>query len=70
MSNCIEYLDLHQTYVEALRRWSAASLIKDERGCQVAEKERDLGFRNVSRHRETCSQCANESDRTAEAHRN
>jgi hypothetical protein len=58
MSNCLEYLNLHQTYVEALRRWSAASVIKDARECYVAEKARDLGFRNVSRHRETCSQCA------------
>jgi hypothetical protein len=58
MSNCLEYLNLHQTYVEALGRWSAASLIKDDRECNVAEKERDLGFRNLSLHTETCSQCA------------
>jgi hypothetical protein len=60
MSNCLEYLHLHQTYVEALRRWSAASLIQDERECHAAEKERDFGFRNVLRHRESCSQCAME----------
>jgi len=58
MSCCVEYLRLHQLYVQALRRWSEAMLINDGSECDAAEEERDSGFRNISRHRQTCPQCA------------
>jgi hypothetical protein len=62
MSKCPEYFDLHQNYVEALRRWSEASLGNDEAKRRAAEDERDVAFRKVWQHRETCSQC--DSDRS------
>jgi hypothetical protein len=61
MSNCLEYLDLHHSYIQTLRRWSEAALINDELECRAAEQDRDIAFRRVSRHRESCPQCEMEA---------
>jgi hypothetical protein len=57
MSKCPEYFDLYQSYVQALRRWSEASFGNDEPKCRAAGEERDIAFRKVMQHRETCPQC-------------
>jgi hypothetical protein len=57
MSCCLEYLRLHQIYVQALRRWSEALLSGDEREYDAAGEDRDREFLNISRHRQTCPRC-------------
>ena len=57
MSCCLEYLRLHKLYVQALRRWSEANLIKDDGECFAADEKRELAFSEISRHRRTCPQC-------------
>jgi hypothetical protein len=61
MSKCPEYFDLHESYVEALRKWSEACLLKGEPECQASGEVRDLAFRKVSHHWETCARCNKEA---------
>ena len=58
MSFCLEYLRLHKVYVQALRRWSEASLMNDGGECSAADEKREVAFSEIARHRRTCRQCA------------
>jgi hypothetical protein len=57
MSNCLEYILLHQRYSQALRDWLRATNSPDTANEKAAEQERDAGFRVLSDHREHCPRC-------------
>ena len=45
MSDCPEYLRLHQLYIHALRRWEKANALRGVRDLDSAEEERVESFR-------------------------
>ena len=56
MSNCLEYMRLHQLYADALRSWVHAtrSGTADDK---EAQQERDATFRALSDHKANCGRC-------------
>jgi hypothetical protein len=59
MSACVEYLRLHHLYVQSLRHWGETTLAPERKEIELAQKQRDLAFAQLSRHREVCRQCEN-----------
>jgi hypothetical protein len=45
MSDCPEYLRLHQLYIHALRQWDKANALRGVRDLESAEEERVESFR-------------------------
>jgi hypothetical protein len=61
MSNCVEYMWLHERYAQALTSWLRISHLPDIIGDKAAEQERDATFRALSDHTLNCLHC-NTSD--------
>jgi hypothetical protein len=57
MSNCVEYMCLHQRYAQALTSWLRAAHSPDTREDKTAEQERDATFRALSEHTVNCRHC-------------
>jgi hypothetical protein len=59
MSACVEYLQLHHLYVQSLQHWGETTLVQKRYEVELAQKQRDLAFAQLSLHREQCRQCEN-----------
>ncbi len=57
MSNCLEYMQLHQRYADALRSWIHATRSSSAADDKDAQQERDATFRALSDHRANCRRC-------------
>jgi hypothetical protein len=57
MSNCVEYISLHQRYAQALTSWLRAANSPDTADDKAAEQERDATFRALSEHTVNCRHC-------------
>jgi hypothetical protein len=65
MSNCLEYIWLHQRYSQALRDWLRATNSLATANGNAAEQERDATFRALSDHKERCERCSSQVRRTS-----
>ena len=68
MSDCPEYLRLHQLYIHALRQWEKANALRGVRDLDSAEEERVESFRTLCHHKEYCQRCKRENDQETEIH--
>lgn len=57
MSNCLEYMRLHQRYAHALRSWIHATRSSATAHDREAQQERDATFRALSDHKANCRRC-------------
>jgi hypothetical protein len=62
MSNCLEYMLLHQRYAQALRSWIRATNSPDTADDKAATQERDATFRALSDHAVKCPHCNSVAD--------
>jgi hypothetical protein len=58
MSNCVEYMWLHQRYAQALTSWLRVTTFPDTPDDKAAEQERDAAFRALSDHKVNCLRCS------------
>jgi hypothetical protein len=61
MSNCLEYIWLHQRYSQALRDWLRSAISPEIANDKTAEHERDATFRALSVHKENCRRCSSQT---------
>jgi len=64
MSNCEEYMWLHQRYAHALTSWIRTSNSPDTADDKAATQERDATFRALSDHAIHCRHCNSVPDWT------
>jgi hypothetical protein len=57
MSNCVEYVLLHQRYARALTSWLRVTSFPEAANDRAAEQERDAAFRALSDHKVDCRRC-------------
>ena len=57
MSNCVEYMWLHQRYAHALTSWLRVTNSPNTTDDKAAEQERDATFRALSDHTLNCRHC-------------
>lgn len=68
MSDCPEYVRLHQLYMHALRQWDRVTALQGIIDLESAEEERVESFRNLCHHKEHCKLCGRENDQETEIH--
>jgi hypothetical protein len=61
MSNCLDYMRLHQRYADALRSWIQATRSSGTAEGKEAQEERDATFRALSDHQANCRRCENKA---------
>ena len=57
MSNCEEYMWLHQRYAQALTSWLRTANSPDTANDKIEKQDRDATFRALSDHTLNCRHC-------------